>query len=227
MNILVLQLNEKEIEDFVQRVDFEKTQGYVPVIVQDASTNKVLMHAFMHDTALRLTLASGRMHFWSRTRGRLWQKGEESGHHSLLQNIILDCDHDAIVCKVQQTGAICHTGSETCFHKPLIPAEEEPIADAMILERIFEVVLDRIKNPTKRSYVSQLTGKGADAILRKISEEATELILATKDNNPREVIHEATDILFHILVLFAKKGIKLEKIFEELETRHKLKTKTT
>ena len=198
---MVLQLSEKGIEDFVQRVDFEKTQGYVPVIVQDASTNKVLMHAFMNDEALRLTLASGRMHFWSRTRGRLWQKGEESGHHSLLQNIILDCDHDAIVCTVQQTGAICHTDSETCFHNPLIPTEEEPIADAMILERIFEVVLDRIKNPTKGSYVSQLTGKGTDAILRKISEEATELILATKDDLPKEVIHEATDILFHILVL--------------------------
>jgi phosphoribosyl-ATP pyrophosphohydrolase/phosphoribosyl-AMP cyclohydrolase len=227
VSVLVLRLGEKDIEDFVQRVDFEKSQGFVPVIVQDAATNKVLMHAFMNDAALRLTLASGRMHFWSRTRSRLWQKGEESGHHSLLQNVILDCDHDAIVCLVQQTGAICHTGSETCFHNPLIPVKEEQIADAMILERIFEVVLDRIENPTKRSYVSQLTGKGEDAILRKIGEEATELILATKDDLPKEVIHEATDILFHILVLFAKKGIKLQKIFEELEIRHKLKTKTT
>lgn len=220
---MVLHLGEKDIDDFVRSVDFEKTNGYVPVIVQDAATNKVLMHAYMNDAALRLTLASGRMHFWSRTRGRLWQKGEESGHHSLLQNIVLDCDHDAILCMVQQTGVICHTGSITCFHKPLIPVAEQ-ITNALILERIFEVVLDRIKNPTQGSYVSQLTGKGGDAILQKISEEATELILATKDDNPKGIIHEATDILFHILVLFAKKGIKLQTIFEELETRHKLKT---
>lgn len=220
---MVLQLGETEIEDFVKKVNFGKARGLVPVVVQDASNDRVLMQAFMTGEALRLTLASGRLHFWSRSRGRTWLKGEESGHHSLLQNAILDCDSDAILFKVQQIGAVCHTGQETCFHKPIV-AEEERAVDAKIVERIFEVVVDRVKNPTKESYVSRLTARGEDAILQKIGEETVELILATKGNRPKEIIHEATDILFHILVLFAQKGFKLQEVFEELERRHQVKT---
>jgi phosphoribosyl-ATP pyrophosphohydrolase/phosphoribosyl-AMP cyclohydrolase len=220
---LVLRLSETRIEDFIRKVDFEKARGLVPVVVQDASNDKVLMQAFMTAEALRLTLLSGRMHFWSRSRGRIWLKGEESGHHSLLQNAILDCDNDAILFRVQQIGAVCHTGRETCFHKPIV-VEKERALDAKIVERIFEVVADRIKNPTKDSYVSRLTAKGEDAVLEKIGEETIELILATKDNRPEEIIHEATDVLFHILVLLAQKGFELRGIFEELEQRHQAKT---
>jgi len=220
---LVLQLSETQIEDFVKKVDFEKAKGLVPVAVQDASNDKVLMQAFMNEEALRLTLASGRMHFWSRSRGRIWLKGEESGHYSLLQNAILDCDNDAILFKVQQTGVVCHTGQETCFHKPLL-AEEEHAVDAKIAERIFEVLMDRIKNPMEESYVSGLAAKGEDAVLQKIGEEAVELILAAKDNRHEGIVHEATDVFFHILVLFAQKGFELREIFEELERRHQLKT---
>ena len=222
---MVLQLSEIEIEDFVKKVDFKKAEGLVPVIVQDASSDRVLMQAFMNEEALRLTLTSGRMHFWSRSRGRIWLKGEESGHYSLLQNAILDCDSDAILFKVQQIGAVCHTGQETCFHKP-IAAEKERVVDAKIIEKIFEVVLDRIKTPTKGSYVSSLTAKGEDAVLRKIGEETVELILATKGNRPEEIVHEATDVLFHILVLLAQRGLKLQEIFEELEHRHQAKTQS-
>jgi len=221
---LVLQLSETEVEDFVKKVDFRKADGLVPVVVQDASNDRVLMQAFMNEEALRLTLTSGKMHFWSRSRGRIWLKGEESGHHSLLQNAILDCDSDAILFKVQQIGAVCHTGRETCFHKPVV-AEEERAVDAKIVERIFEVITDRVKNPRKGSYVSQLTAKGEDAVLQKIGEETVELILATKDNRPEEMVHEATDILFHVLVLFAQKGFELRGIFEELENRHQVKTR--
>ena len=220
---MVLQLNETQIEKFVKKVDFGKGKGLVPVVVQDASNDRVLMQAFMNEEALRLTLASGRMHFWSRSRGRIWLKGEESGHYSLLQNVILDCDNDAILFKVQQIGAVCHTGQETCFYKPVV-AEEGRVVDAKIVERIFEVIVDRIKNPTKESYVSSLAAKGEDAVLQKIGEETVELILATKDNRPKEIIHEATDILFHILVLFAQKDFELRGIFEELENRHQVKT---
>ena len=222
---MVLQLGETEIEDFVKKVDFGKAKGLVPVVVQDASNNRVLMQAFMDEEALRLTLARGRMHFWSRSRRRIWLKGEESGHHSLLQNAILDCDNDAILFRVQQIGAVCHTGQETCFHKPIV-AEEERVVDAKIVERIFEVVVDRIRNPTKESYVSRLTAKGENAVLQKIGEETVELILATKDNRPEEIIHEATDILFHILVLLAQKGFELKGIFDELEHRHQAKTQS-
>jgi len=221
---LVLQLSETEVEALVKKVDFEKADGLVPVVVQDASNGKVLMQAFMNEEALRLTLMSGKMHFWSRSRGRMWLKGEESGHHSLLQNAILDCDNDAILFKVQQIGAVCHTGRETCFHKPMI-AEEERAVDAKIVERIFEVIMDRVRNPTEKSYVSQLTAKGEDAVLQKIGEETVELILATKGNRPEEIVHEATDMLFHILVLFAQKGFKLRGIFEELGHRHQVKTR--
>ena len=222
---MVLQLSETEIEDFVRKVDFGKVKGLVPVVVQDASNDKVLMQAFINEEALRLTLASDRMHFWSRSRGRTWLKGEESGHHSLSQNAILDCDNDAILFKVQQIGAVCHTGRKTCFHKPII-AEEERVVDVRIVERIFEVVVNRVKNPTKESYVSRLTARGEDAILQKIGEEMVELILATKDNSPEEIVHEATDMLFHILVLLAQKGFKLQEVFEELKRRHQIKTQS-
>lgn len=223
---MVLQLSKTEIDDFVKKVDFGKAKGLVPVVVQDMSNDKVLMQAFMNEEALRLTLAGGKMHFWSRSRGRIWLKGEESGHYSLLQNVILDCDNDAILFKVQQIGAVCHTGQETCFHKPIITEEVRPV-DAKIVEKIFEVVVDRIKNPTEESYVSRLTAKGEDAVLQKIGEETVELILATKDNRPKEIVHEATDIFFHILVLFAQKGFELRGIFEELENRHQVKTQVS
>jgi phosphoribosyl-ATP pyrophosphohydrolase/phosphoribosyl-AMP cyclohydrolase len=220
---LVLQLNEIEIEEFVEKVNFEKGKGLVPVVVQDASNNRVLMQGYMNEEALRLTLASGKTHFWSRTKGRIWLKGEESGHHSLVQNVVLDCDNDAILFKVQQIGPVCHTGEETCFHKP-IKAEDKQEVDAKMLERLFEVIKERIQNPTEKSYVSRLTVKGEDAVLRKIGEEAVEIVLAAKEDNPKEITHEAADLFFHILVLFAQKGIKLTTIFEELERRHKKKT---
>jgi phosphoribosyl-ATP pyrophosphohydrolase/phosphoribosyl-AMP cyclohydrolase len=225
MGSLVLQLSETEVEDFVGKVNFGKADGLIPVVVQDASNDKVLMQAFMNEEALRLTLKSGKIHFWSRSRRRIWLKGEESGHYSLLQNAILDCDNDAILFKVQQIGAVCHTGRETCFHKPVV-AEEERAVDAKIVERIFEVIVDRVRNPVEKSYVSQLTAKGEDAVLQKIGEETVELILATKDNHPEEIVHEATDVLFHILMLFAQKGFKLREIFEELEHRHQAKTQS-
>ena len=220
---MVLQLSKPEIDEFVKQVDFRKASGLVPVVVQDASNDKILMQAFMNEEALRLTLTSGRMHFWSRSRGRMWLKGEESGHHSLLQNAFLDCDNDAILFKVQQIGAVCHTGQETCFNKPIVP-EQESVVDAKIVEKIFEVIADRIRNPAKESYVSSLTAKGEDAVLQKIGEEACELVLAAKGNRSEEITHEATDVLFHILVLFAQKGFKLQGIFDELERRHRVKT---
>ena len=134
---MVLKLDENEIKAFIEKVNFGKGNGFVPVVVQDASNNRVLMQAYMNEEALRLTLASGRMHFWSRTKGRIWMKGEESKHYSLVQNAVLDCDDDAILFKVQQIGSVCHTGEETCFHKPL-KAEEPVGVDAEMLERLLK-----------------------------------------------------------------------------------------
>jgi phosphoribosyl-ATP pyrophosphohydrolase/phosphoribosyl-AMP cyclohydrolase len=219
----LLKLNKREINDFVAKVNFSKGDGLVPVVVQDDSTNKVLMQAYLNEEALRLTLSSGRMHFWSRTKGRIWMKGEESKHYSLVENAVLDCDDDAILFKVQQVGSVCHTGEETCFYKP-IKTEEEVGVDARMLERLFEVIHERIRNPSDESYVSRLTSKGEDAVLQKIGEEATELILAVKSDNTKEVTHEAADLFFHVLVSFAQKGYDINGIFEELERRHKKKT---
>jgi phosphoribosyl-ATP pyrophosphohydrolase/phosphoribosyl-AMP cyclohydrolase len=219
----LLKLNKREINDFVAKVNFSKGDGLVPVVVQDDSTNKVLMQAYLNEEALRLTLSSGKMHFWSRTKGRIWMKGEESKHYSLVENAVLDCDDDAILFKVQQVGAVCHTGEETCFYKP-IKTEEEVAVDARMLERLFEVIHERIRNPSDESYVSRLTSKGEDAVLQKIGEEATELILAVKSDNTKEVTHEAADLFFHVLVSFAQKGYDINGIFEELERRHKKKT---
>lgn len=220
---MVLQLNESEINVFVKKVNFEKMKGLVPAIVQDSTNNKVLMLGFMNEEALRLTLAKGRIHFWSRRRERIWLKGEVSGHYSLLENAILDCDNDSILFKAHQIGPVCHTGQETCFQNPII-SEKKLEVDAKIIERIFEIIQDRIKNPSQKSYVSSLNSKGEDAILRKIGEETAELILAAKGNQSQEIIHEATDIFFHILVLLAHKDIKIQTIFEELEYRHQKKT---
>ena len=135
----MLKLNESEIESFIQKVDFKKGNGLVPAIVQDASTNRVLMQAYMNEEALRLTLASGKTHFWSRTKGRIWMKGEESNHYSLVENAFLDCDNDSILFKVQQVGVVCHTGEDTCFYKP-VKAEDKKIIDSKMLERLFEVI---------------------------------------------------------------------------------------
>jgi len=220
---LVLKLNNKDIKDFIEKVNFDKGNGLVPAIVQDASNNMVLMQAFMNKEALRLTLSSGKMHFWSRTKGRIWMKGEESEHYSLVENAVLDCDDDAILFKVQQVGSVCHTGEETCFYKPL-KSEEAVGIDARMLERLFEVIKERISNPSEKSYVSRLTSKGEDAVLQKVGEEAVEFILATKSDNSKEVTLEAADVIFHMMVAFGQKGYDLNSIFEELDRRHKKKT---
>jgi len=219
----LLKLNKKEIDDFVAKVNFGKGGGLVPAVVQNALSGRVLMQAYMNEEALRLTLSKGRMNFWSRTKGRIWMKGEESKHYSLVENAVLDCDDDAILFKVQQVGAVCHTGEETCFHKPL-KTEKEHLVDSRMLERLFEVIKERIRNPSEKSYVSRLTSKGEDAVLQKIGEETTELILAVKSDNPKEATLEAADLIFHILVSFAQKGYSLNSIFEELYRRHKKKT---
>ncbi len=216
-------MNNEEINNFISKVNFEKGDGLVPVIVQDASNNNVLMQAFMDKEALSLTLSSGKMHFWSRTKGRIWMKGEESNHYSLVENAFLDCDNDSILFKVQQVGVVCHTGEDTCFYKP-VKAEDKKIIDSKMLERLFEVIKERISNPSESSYVSYLTSKGENAVLQKIGEEATELILAIKSNNSKEATFEAADLFFHILVSFAQKDYSLKSIFEELELRHKKKT---
>lgn len=226
VGILVLKLSEKEAENFIRKVDFDKANGLVPVVVQDASNDMVLMQAFMNKEALKLTLATGKMHFWSRSKKRIWMKGETSGNYSIVENVILDCDNDAILFKVQQIGVCCHTGAASCFHNPVREGKEkEP--DGRILERIFEVIKERIRNPKRSSYVSKIVAKGENAILKKIGEEATELVLAAKSEDVKNIICEVADVIFHIMILLGQKKLEVKEVFRELENRHLQKTSKT
>jgi phosphoribosyl-ATP pyrophosphohydrolase/phosphoribosyl-AMP cyclohydrolase len=225
-DILVLQLSAEDVETFIKKVDFTKLDGLVPAVVQDASTGQILMQAFMNAAALKLTLTTGKMHYWSRSRQTIWMKGETSKNYSLVQNAILDCDNDSILFKIQQIGECCHTGNYSCFHKPLI-STKRAIADARILERVFEVITDRITNPSSESYVSNLIAKGEDAILRKIGEETIELLLAVKSETAQRRISEATDLIVHLLILFAQQALPLQELFSELDRRHTQKTQNS
>ena len=216
---MVLQMNKKDAEELASRVDFKKSNGLIPAIVQDGSNNKVLMQAYMSREALILTLITGKTHFWSRTRKKLWMKGEESGHFSLVQNLSLDCDNDAVLIKVQQVGPCCHTNMDSCFHKPIL-TEKSIRPDSSTLERIYEIILERMRSGDKESYVKQLVTKGEVEILRKIGEESTEVILAAGDL-PETLSSEVTDLIFHLMVLLASKGIDIADVFKELDRRHR------
>jgi phosphoribosyl-ATP pyrophosphohydrolase/phosphoribosyl-AMP cyclohydrolase len=218
-----MQLSAEDAEAFINKVNFTKMAGLVPVVVQDASTDQILMQAFMNKEALKLTLTKGRMHYWSRSRKTIWMKGETSKNYSLALNAILDCDNDSILFTIQQVGMCCHTGNYSCFHNPLLPTKGITL-DARILERVFEVIADRINNPNSESYVSNLIAKGEDAILRKIGEETTELILAVKSETVQRRISEATDLIVHLLILFAQQSLPLKELFSELDRRHTQKT---
>ena len=221
--MLVFNLSREQIENFISKIDFKKGNGLVPAIIQDESTKEVLMQAYMNEETLRLTLKTGKTHFWSRTRKKVWLKGEESGHHSLVQNVILDCDNDALVFQVQQIGPICHTGEKSCFHNPVKKIEDKA-PNARILERIYEIIKERRDGNYESSYVNGLIKQGEGAILDKISEEAAELMLATKEEPESRVISEAADLIFHIMIVLALKKIELKEIFKEFDERHKVKT---
>jgi phosphoribosyl-ATP pyrophosphohydrolase/phosphoribosyl-AMP cyclohydrolase len=219
---MVLKMTEEEMRKVVADVNFKKMGGLVPVVVQDGSNDNVLMQAFMNEEALRLTLQSGKMHYWSRTKNRIWMKGETSGNVSLVQKVALDCDSDSLLFTVQQIGPCCHTGKNTCFHKN--SADTSKDVDARVLERIFEVVNERASNPKGQSYVSTLTGKGVDYILQKVGEEAFEFVIAAGKRSEKETVSEASDLLFHMLVLFAAKQMDFRDCFKELQNRHYTRT---
>ncbi len=149
-------------------------------------------------------------------------KGEESGHYSIVQNLSLDCDNDAVLVKVQQIGPACHTNKDSCFHKPVVQEERDQPASS-ILERIYETILERMRTGDERSYVRNLTGRGEEAILAKISEESEEVVQAAKDK-PTSIVSEVSDLVFHLMIFLASKGISLGELFREFERRHKEKT---
>jgi phosphoribosyl-ATP pyrophosphohydrolase/phosphoribosyl-AMP cyclohydrolase len=204
-------------------VDFEKNDGLVPVVVQDADTNEVLMLAYMNKEALELTQKTGFAHYFSRSRNKIWKKGESSGNTQEVKDILIDCDNDTILLKVKQNGPACHTGRKSCFFTKLQTGEKvldkEQEIEYNFIDKLYHTLLDRKNADKKTSYVSSLYHKGENSILKKVVEEAGEFCFAVKDNEKKDIIYEAADLAFHVLVALAYKNIHPEAILEELKRR--------
>lgn len=197
------------------QVDFSKSpDGLVPAIIQDAITNKVLMLGYMNREALDKTLAEGKVTFFSRSKNRLWTKGEESGNFLHLQHSAIDCDGDTLLFKVNPAGPVCHTGTDTCW------GETNKEATAF-LHSLEQVIRDRKNNPTEKSYTASLFAKGINKIAQKVGEEAVEVVIEAKDNNDELFLNESADLLFHYLILLQAKGFTLEDVVTILKDRHK------
>jgi phosphoribosyl-ATP pyrophosphohydrolase/phosphoribosyl-AMP cyclohydrolase len=200
--------------------------GLIPAIIQDVASGDVLMMAYMNRKSLEKTLKTGITHFWSRSRKRLWKKGESSGNIQRVKSIRLDCDQDTLLVRVDQTRVACHTGRWSCFHQQLSDGRWVMMQNSSdpkknpIFDRVYQVILDRKKHPRPDSYVSSLLKMGKDRILRKIGEESGELIIGSKNNQKAEIISEMADLWFHTLVLLGYHGITPQEIYQELEQRH-------
>lgn len=196
----------------LQKLDFEKSGGLIPCIVQDAHTLAVLMLGYMNREALEKTLDEKKLTFFSRSKQRLWTKGETSGNYFNLVDVKSDCDHDTLLFKVKPTGPACHTGADTCF------AEINELKGLEFLQRIIE---ERKHQPQAGSYTNKLFDSGINKVAQKVGEEAVELIIEAKDNNKTLFLNEAADLMYHYLVLLTAKGSSLEEVVSVLKQRHK------
>ena len=193
--------------------------GMVPVIVQDYKTNEVLMLAYMNEEAFNSTVSTGRMTYYSRSRDELWEKGLTSGHFQYVKSLDVDCDKDTILAKVYQVGAACHTGKRSCFYTNVYKKDYKDNNPHKVFEDVMKVILDRKENPKEGSYTNYLFDKGIDKILKKVGEEATEIVIAAKNPNKEEIKYEISDFLYHVMVLMAEKGVSWEDITTELSRR--------
>jgi len=195
------------------KVDFSKySDGLVPAIIQDDATSKVLMLGFMNEAALAKTQELNKVTFFSRSKNRLWTKGEESGNFLLLKSISADCDDDSLLIKVDPVGPVCHTGADTCWGEKNI--------NSNFLFELEKIIVDRKNNPSEKSYTSSLFEKGINKIAQKVGEEAVELVIEAKDNDANLFKNEAADLLFHYLILLQAKGHSLGEIQDILISRH-------
>lgn len=212
-----------EVNSFDSKLDFKEfkldVNGLIPVVVQDYRSNKVLMLAYMNEEAYNKTVVTGRMTYYSRSRQCLWTKGETSGHFQYVKELSLDCDKDTILAKVHQVGPACHTGSESCFFTELVKKEYKNIDPFHIFKDVYEVILDRRRNPKEGSYTNYLFDKGLDKILKKCGEEATEITIAAKNPGAEELRYEIADYLYHMMVLMVECGLSWEDITTELAHR--------
>lgn len=201
----------------------------IPAIIQDHKTKEVLMLAYMNRQSLEKSLKDGTTWFWSRSRKQLWKKGETSGNIQKIKEIKYDCDNDSILVLVEQKGVACHTGNKSCFYRDLTDPEKDidfescaiPEDKCIIIRQLYEVISSRISGKKNDSYTYSLHMKGLNEILKKIGEEAIEIILASKHQDKKDIIYEIGDLLYHIVVLMVEKGIKPDEVFIELVSRRK------
>ncbi len=194
-------------------MDFTKLGGLVPAVVQDFSTDKVLMLGFMNQEALDQTRETGKVTFFSRSKNRLWTKGESSGNHLIVKDIISDCDDDTLLIKAEPEGPVCHTGADTCFN--------ESNSDGIrFINHLEKIIKNRHEDPVEKSYTSSLFNDGINKIAQKLGEEAVELIIEAKDDNKELFKNEAADLIYHLLVLLEAKKIPLSEVVDILKKRH-------
>jgi phosphoribosyl-ATP pyrophosphohydrolase/phosphoribosyl-AMP cyclohydrolase len=198
-------------------VDWEKMQGLVPAIIQDANSGAVLMMGYMNREALAATQSTGRVTFWSRSKGRLWTKGESSGHFLEVRSIAVDCDKDTLLVLVEPIGPACHLGTNTCWGAD---APRSLAEDLAFLGKLEQIVAQRIAARPEGSYTAKLLDLGMTRIAQKVGEEGLELALAAVAQSDREVIGEAADLLFHTVLLLKAKGLSLAQVVGELQARH-------
>lgn len=212
-----------EMNTFESKLSFSEfkldSNGLVPVIVQDYRSNEVLMLAYMNEEAYNKTIVSGRMTYYSRSRSQLWLKGETSGHFQYVKELTLDCDKDTILAKVLQIGPACHTGSQSCFFNELVKKEYKNFDPFHVFQDVYDVILDRRRNPKEGSYTNYLFDKGIDKILKKCGEESAEIIIAAKNPGAEELRYEIADYLYHMMVLMAECGLDWDDITTELAHR--------
>ena len=212
-----------QMTSFESMMDFSEfklnSDGLIPVIVQDYKTNEVLMMAYMNEEAFDNTVKTGRMTYYSRSRQCQWVKGETSGHFQYVKSLAIDCDKDTLLAKVDQVGAACHTGNRSCFYTTIVGADYDAKNPLQVFESVYSTIEDRRIHPKEGSYTNYLFEKGIDKILKKVGEEATEIVIAAKNPNPEEIKYEISDFLYHAMVLMVERGVTWEDITNELADR--------
>ena len=218
-----LSRNGIKMDNFDTAISWENlkknSDGLIPVIVQDYTTNDVLMCAYMNEEAFHATINCGKMTYYSRSRQELWMKGETSGHIQYVKELTADCDFDTILAKVSQVGVACHTGNQSCFFNEIVKKEYIEKNPLKVFETVYNIIEDRKNNPKEGSYTNYLFDKGIDKILKKVGEECTEIVIAAKNPDPEEIKYEISDFLYHVMVLMVEKGVTWEEITQELAQR--------
>lgn len=209
----------------LNKIDWEKMNNLIPVITQDAKTNEVLMLAYMNKEALELTIKTNYAHYFSRSKQRIWKKGESSNHLQEIVEILVDCDNDTLLLKVNQTGVACHTGRKSCFYtnlktdKIISDVEINTTAAYGVIDTLYHTICERKDEDVSKSYTAKLLKGNQNSMLKKIVEETGEFTFAVKDDNEEEIIYEAADVTYHVLVALASKNINPDRVKQELARR--------